>query len=326
MPYSFLIIPRLRGSALKYQRGPERSRRRRQRQSSHMLEPMKVAVTGASGFIGRRAAELLRNRGHETRPLSLRSAPTLAGSGLLNGCDAVVHLAGEPIAQRWTVAAKKRILDSRVEGTRALLSAMREHPPNVLVSASGIGYYGSCGDRILTEQSPPGPDQSSDFLAQVAAAWEREALEAEKLGVRVVRLRIGTVMGAGGGALQKMLLPFRMGVGGRIGSGAQWMSWIHIEDLCNMILWALGESTLRGVLNATSPHPVTNADFTRALGRACNRPAVIPVPIFALKLLLGEMSEVLLASQRAVPEAALRAGFEFKYPEIGAALIEILSE
>jgi hypothetical protein len=238
----------------------------------------------------------------------------------------VVHLAGEPVAQRWTASVKKRILDSRVEGTRALLAALREHPPNVLVSASGIGYYGSCGDRILAEQSPPDSEQAHDFLGQVAAAWEREAMEAEKFGVRVVRLRIGTVMGQGGGALQKMLLPFRMGLGGRLGPGTQWMSWIHIEDLSNMILFALRESTLRGVLNAASPHPVTNAEFTRALARAVKRPAVIPVPAFALKLLLGEMSEILLGSQRAVPEAAVRAGFEFSYPEIGAALIRILSE
>jgi uncharacterized protein len=279
---------------------------------------MDVAVTGASGFIGRRAIELLKARGHATRPVSLRSAPS---PGQLSGCDAVVHLAGEPVGQRWTAAAKKRIQDSRVEGTRALLTALREHPPNVLVSASAVGYYGSRGDEILTEQSPP----ASDFLGQVTAAWEHEALEAEKLGTRVVRLRIGVVLGPGGGALQKMLLPFRMGLGGRLGGGAQWMSWIHLEDLCQMILFALGESTLRGVFNATSPHPVTNADFTRALGRAAHRPAVIPVPAFALRLLLGEMSEILLASQRVVPEAALRAGFEFRYPEIGAALIQILS-
>lgn len=279
---------------------------------------MNIAVTGASGFIGRRATELLQARGHTTRLISLRSAPR---PEQLAGCDAVVHLAGEPVAQRWTAAAKQRILDSRVEGTRALLAAMREHPPNVLVSASGIGYYGSQGDEILNEQSPP----ASDFLGQVAAAWEHEAHEAEKLGTRVVPLRIGVVLGPGGGALQKMLLPFRMGLGGRLGSGSQWMSWIHIQDLCEMILFAIRESTFRSVLNATSPHPVTNVEFTRALAYALDKPAVIPVPAFALRLLLGEMSEMLLGSQRAVPEAALRNGFEFCYPEIGAALLQILS-
>jgi uncharacterized protein (TIGR01777 family) len=292
-----------------------------------MLDPMNVAVTGASGFIGRRAMQLLRAQGHTARPVSLRSA---SGPGqlanLMDGCEAVVHLAGEPVAQRWSAGVKKRILDSRAEGTRTLLAALRDHPPNVLVSASGIGYYGSCGARILTEQSSPNPENGHDFLCKVAAAWEQEALEAEKLGIRVVRLRIGTVMGLGGGALQKMLFPFRMGLGGRLGPGLQWMSWIHIEDLANMILFALRESTLRGVLNATSPHPVTNAEFTRALARAVNRPAVIPVPAFALRFLLGEMSEMLLGSQRAIPEAALRAGFEFQYPEIGAALIQILNE
>jgi uncharacterized protein len=233
----------------------------------------------------------------------------------------VVHLAGEPVAQRWTASARRRILESRVEGTRALISALRAHPPNVLVSASGIGYYGSCGDRILTEQSP----QGADFLGEVASAWEREAREAEKLGTRVVCLRIGTVMGKGGGALQKMLLPFKLGIGGRLGPGTQWMSWIHLEDLCGLILFALRESTLRGVLNAASPHPVTNADFTRAFARAIHRPAFFPVPAIALKLLFGQMSEVLLGSQRAIPEAAVAAGFEFRYPEIGAALIQILS-
>jgi uncharacterized protein len=278
---------------------------------------MNVAITGASGFIGRRAAELLERRGHTTRPISLRSAP---GPEQFAGCDAVVHLAGEPIAQRWTASARRRILDSRVAGTRTLVSALRAHPPNVLVSASGIGYYGSCGDSILTEQSP----QGSDFLGEVASAWEREAREAEKFGTRVVCLRIGTVMGKGGGALHKMSLPFRLGLGGRLGPGTQWMSWIHIEDLCGLILFALGESTLRGVLNAVSPHPVTNADFTRAFGRAIHTPAILPMPAFALKLLFGQMSEVLLGSQRAIPEAAVAAGFEFRYPEIGAALIQIL--
>jgi uncharacterized protein len=281
-------------------------------------EFMNIAVTGASGFIGRRACEFLQRRGHTTRPISLRSVPS---PDSLKGCDAIVHLAGEPVAQRWTAAAKQRILDSRVEGTRSLLTAMREHPPNVLVSASAVGYYGSRGDEILTEQSPP----ASDFLGQVTAAWEHEALEAEKLGTRVVRLRIGVVLGPGGGALQKMLLPFRMCVGGRLGSGAQWMSWIHLEDLVAMILFALRESTLRGVLNATSPHPVTNATFTRALAHALDRPAVIPMPALALRLLFGEMSQVLLGSQRVIPEATLLAGFEFRYPEIAAALIQILS-
>ncbi len=279
---------------------------------------MNVAVTGASGFIGRRATGFLSSRGHFVRGISLRSAPTREQ---FTGCDAVVHLAGEPVAQRWTASARRRILESRVQGTRALINALRAHPPNVLVSASGIGYYGDRGDRTLTEQSPP----ANDFLGEVASVWEREAREAEKLGTRVICLRIGTVLGRGGGALQKMLLPFRLGVGGRLGPGTQWMSWIHLEDLCALIDFSLPESTLRGVLNAVSPHPVTNAEFTRALARALHRPAIFPAPAFALRLLFGQMSEILLGSQRAIPEAAVAAGFEFRYPEIGAALIQILS-
>jgi uncharacterized protein (TIGR01777 family) len=247
----------------------------------------------------------------------LRTAPR---SEDLAGCDAVVHLAGEPVAQRWSAAVRRRIVESRVEGTRGLIAAMRPHRPNVLVSASAVGYYGSRGEEVLTEHIAVG----TDFLSEVSAAWEREAVEAEKFGVRVVRLRIGVVLGAGGGALAKMVTPFRLCMGGKVGSGKQWMSWIHLDDLCKMILFALGESTLRGVLNATSPHPVTNVEFTRALARTLHRPAVLPVPSLALRLMFGEMSQVLLASQRAVPEAALRAGFEFQYPDVAAALVQIL--
>jgi hypothetical protein len=278
---------------------------------------MTVAVTGASGFIGRRLTKLLEARGDAVRPVSLRTAPR---SEDLAGCDAVVHLAGEPVAQRWSAAVRRRIVESRVEGTRGLIAAMRPHRPNVLVSASAVGYYGSRGEEVLTEHIAVG----TDFLSEVSAAWEREAVEAEKFGVRVVRLRIGVVLGAGGGALAKMVTPFRLCMGGKVGSGKQWMSWIHLDDLCKMILFALGESTLRGVLNATSPHPVTNVEFTRALARTLHRPAVLPVPSLALRLMFGEMSQVLLASQRAVPEAALRAGFEFQYPDVAAALVQIL--
>lgn len=283
---------------------------------------MNVAITGASGFIGRQVSHSLRERGHTTRGISLRTRPRPED---LAGCDAVVHLAGEPVAQRWTPAAKKRIFESRVEGTRGLVTALRElgpaRAPNVLVSASAVGYYGSCGDAILTEQSPAGVDT----LAQVCVAWEREAMEAENLGVRVVRLRIGMVLGRGGGALERLLLPFRLGLGGRVGPGTQWVSWIHADDLSDLVHFVLRESTLRGVLNAVSPHPVTNAEFTRALGHAVHRPAWIPVPAFAVKLLLGEMAEVLLASQRVIPEATARAGFEFQHPDLSAALLEILS-
>ena len=280
---------------------------------------MNIAVTGATGFLGRRLTKLLEKRGHTVRAVSLRGA---VRAEALAGCDGVVHLAGEPVAQRWTAPARQRIVESRVEGTRRLVEAMRAHRPNVLVSASAVGYYGSRGDEVLTEQSSPG----EDFLAQTCVAWEREALEGEKLGARLVRLRIGVVLGSGGGALEKMITPFRLGVGGRLGDGRQWMSWIHVDDLCELILFALKESTLRGVLNATSPHPVTNAEFTKALGRALHRPTVMRVPGFLLKVLLGEeMSGVLLGSYRVMPEGAMKAGFEFRYPDVAAALVDILA-
>lgn len=261
--------------------------------------------------------ERLRQSGHTPRALSLRSG--LRAQDLAN-CEAVVHLAGERVDQRWTADARRNILESREQGTRALAAALREHPPNVLVGASGVGYYGSRGDDVLTEREPAG----HDFLAQVCAAWEREAQAVEALGVRVVRLRIGMVLGPDGGALARMLPFFRTGLGGRIGSGRQWISWIHRDDLCDLILFVLRESTLRGVLNATSPHPATNAEFTRALAHALRRPAIFPVPAFALKLMYGEMAEMILGGQRAIPDAAQRAGFEFQYPDLPAALMQIV--
>jgi hypothetical protein len=277
---------------------------------------MNVAITGASGFIGRAVADYFRSSGHIVRAVSLRGG---LESGALAGVNAVVHLAGEPVAQRWTEAARDKIMRSRVEGTRALVAAMRGHPPQVLISASAVGYYGSCGDEILTESAPP----ADDFLGRVAVAWEEEAQAAEPLGVRVARLRIGVVLGPNGGALARMLPPFRLGVGGRLGSGNQWMSWIHIHDLVALIAFLMKESTVRGVFNATTPFPVTNREFTRALSEAVHRPAIFPVPAFALKWIFGEMSEVLLASQRAVPDAAQRAGFIFQQPDIFATLAQL---
>ena len=275
---------------------------------------MIVAVTGASGFIGRRLTERLRAAGHTVREISLRSGPVIVPV-----CHAVVHLAGEPVAQRWTRSARDRILMSRVEGTKSLVKALSEHPPPVLISASGIGYYGSCGNEILTETSKPG----TDFLAQVVTGWEREARSAEGIGVRVVLLRFGMVLGRGGGALKKMLVPFRLGLGGRLGSGRQWMSWIHLDDLISLIGFAIESGQCKGAMNAVAPHPVTNAEFTHDLARALRRPAIFPVPEFALKLLYGEMAEVILGSQRVVPEAVLQAGFEFRFPELGPALRQI---
>jgi uncharacterized protein (TIGR01777 family) len=278
---------------------------------------MIVAVTGASGFIGRPLTERLQREGHQVRPISLRDG---VRAEQLAGCAAVVNLAGEPVAQRWTVAARERIRSSRIDGTRALVEAMRGHAPQVLISSSAVGYYGSRGDEILTENS----GAAQDFLGQICVEWEREAQAALGLGVRVACLRTGVVLGPGGGALQQMLLPFRLGLGGPVGGGKQWMSWIHIDDLTALISFLLKESTVRGAFNAVSPHPVTNREFTRALGRTLRRPAFLPVPAAALKLMLGQMSQVVLASQRVIPEAASRAGFTFDYPDIFGALAKIL--
>jgi uncharacterized protein (TIGR01777 family) len=280
---------------------------------------MNVAITGASGFIGRAVAENLQKSGHSVRAVSLRG---VLQPDALAGVNAVVHLAGEPIAQRWTAAVRERIVRSRVAGTRALVAAMRAQPPQVMISASAVGYYGSRGDEILIESAPP----ADDFLGKVATAWEEEAQAAEPLGVRVASIRTGMVLGKNGGALARMLPLFRMGIGGRLGNGRQWMSWIHIDDLIALIAFLMKESTVRGVFNATSPFPVTNREFTQALAQAVHRPAILPVPAFALRLMFGEMASVLLGSQRAIPDAAQRAGFVFENPDIFAALDQIASE
>ena len=271
---------------------------------------MTVAVTGASGFIGRR---LMENFGANARAVSLRG--NLDG---VSGVDAVVHLAGEPVSQRWTKDVREKIRSSRVDGTRRLVDAMRSNPPRVLVSASAVGYYGSRGDELLTESSPP----AENFLADVCAEWESEARKAEQFGVRVVCLRNGVVLG-NGGALEKMLLPFKLGIGGRIGDGSQWMAWIHLEDVIGLIEYALS-SSLKGAVNATAPNPVTNAEFTRELAAALHRPAIFPVPKFALNLLFGDMAQIIYASQRVIPEAALRAGYQFGFPNLKEASLDIL--
>ncbi len=277
---------------------------------------MKVGVTGASGFVGRALVERLRAGGHEVTPLfvrQLRTVPPL---------DAVVHLAGEPVAQRWTKDAKQRILESRVDGTEKLIHALArsDKRPSVFVCASAVGYYGSRGDEVLAEDSPPG----YDFLARVCLDWERAADAAQPAGMRVVKLRIGMVLGREGGALAKMLPVFRLGLGGRLGSGRQWTSWIHREDLLSLIEFAIARDDFAGAVNATAPEPVTNARFTEELGRALHRPALFAVPEFALRLVYGEMGSVLLDSQRAVPRAAQSAGFDFGYPELEAALAGLL--
>jgi uncharacterized protein (TIGR01777 family) len=239
----------------------------------------------------------------------------------LQDVDAVVHLAGEPVAQRWTAHARQAIRESRVTGTRNLVQALAKLPkkPEVLVCASAVGYYGDRGDEILNESSSPG----GDYLAQLCVDWEKEAQSAEASGIRVVRVRTGLVLDARGGALPRMLPPFRMGLGGKLGSGQHWMSWIHLEDLAALFQFALA-NPVSGPLNGVAPNPVINAGFTRALAAAVHRPAIFPVPAFALRLLFGEMSQILLASQRALPQAAERAGFRFRYPELAPALADVL--
>jgi uncharacterized protein len=281
------------------------------------MAQVNIAITGASGMIGKRLQERLLEAGHTAHAIPRDAAAPQ--------CDALVHLAGEPIAQRWTEAAKKRIRDSRVEGTRRLVNALSAQPnrPRVLVCASAVGIYGSRGDEILTEKSAPG----SGFLPRLAIDWEESARRAEPLGIRVVSLRFGMILGHGG-ALARLLLPFRLGAGGRLSSGTQWMSWIHIDDAVSLILFAIGNvagAPLSGAVNATAPRPVTNDEFTRRLAGALHRPAIFPVPAFGLKLVFGEMSEVLLDSQRVLPSAAQAAGFHFQYPELAAALENILS-
>jgi uncharacterized protein len=288
-------------------------------------------------------------QGHDWNPLA---GPPPAAA--FEGVEAVFHLAGEPVAEgRWTSAKKARIRDSRVTGTRNLVEGLRTHIeasggreapgnvasekmetyreadtsrsprllPRVLVSASAVGYYGSRGEELLTEQSSPG----SDFLADVCAGWEQEAVAARELGIRVVPIRIGIVLGPGGGALAKMLTPFKLGLGSPLGSGQQYMPWIHLDDLVELMLFVAGHATLDEPLNAAAPNPVTNREFTKTLARVLGRPAFLPpVPGFAMKLLVGEFAEVLLGSQRVVPQAAEAAGFRFRYPHLEPALRDVL--
>jgi hypothetical protein len=293
---------------------------------------MNITITGASGFVGRRLIERLLTENHSLHllgrtprsgvPFSTwdvlgESAPPVES---LVSADALVHLAGEPVAQRWTPEAKRRIRASRVEGTRRLvegLSALVRRPA-VLVCASAIGIYGSRGDEILTESSPTG----QGFLADVCREWESAADLAQPLGVRVVKLRIGMVLGREGGALARMLPAFKAGLGGRLGSGKQWMSWIHLDDLVELIRYLIEHPEVRGVVNATAPNPARNAQFTRALASVLHRPAFVPVPAFALKLVFGEMAQILLESQRVLSQAA---GLRFRYPELAPALRQLLA-
>jgi uncharacterized protein (TIGR01777 family) len=240
----------------------------------------------------------------------------------INGADAIVNLAGEGIADaRWTPERKKALRSSRVLATRSLVAAVQQalQPPAVMVSGSAVGYYGARGDELVTEETGPG----TDFLADLCVEWEREALAAAAV-TRVVLLRTGLALHPDGGALAKMLLPFRFGVGGPLGSGTQYMPWIHIDDWVDLVAWLITDSRTNAAFNASAPNPVTNAEFTRALGRTVGRPAFVPVPGFGLKLLLGEIALSLVTGQRAVPARAMEMGFVFKFREIEPALQDLL--
>lgn len=296
---------------------------------------MKCVISGGTGFIGRCIVDRLIQGGHyvgvwSRKPgLEKRNAvqsfswDPLQGEPpeeSLNKMDAVIHLAGEQVAQRWNPKVKQRIRDSRVLGTRRLVDVIARvpHKPGVLVSASAIGYYGDRGDELLTESSGPG----SGFLADVCREWEEEGSRAADFGLRVVKLRIGFVLGKDGGALAKMAPAFRAGLGGRLGSGKQWMPWIHAADLADMFVHA-AERPISGVWNASAPNPVTNAEFTRQLGSVLHRPTLFPVPAFALKLAFGEIGQHMLDSARVIPNAALKAGYQFRYPDLGPALRDL---
>lgn len=295
---------------------------------------MRVTVTGATGLIGRRLVGALRDRGDEVTVLSRapdRAAGALgveaigwdpaaepAPAAALAGRDAVVHLAGEPIDQRWTPEAKRRIRASREEGTARLVAGLRAADPRppALVCASAVGYYGPRGGERLDEDASAG----TGFLADVCRAWERAAVAAGALDMRVVCLRTGVLLDRDGGALARMLPPFRLGLGGPIAGGGQYVSWIAPQDLVALYLAAVDDPAWQGAVNATAPEPVTNRELTRALGRCLRRPALLPVPAVALRALYGEMSMVVTTGQRAVPARAAGLGFAFRHPQVAGAL------
>jgi uncharacterized protein len=305
---------------------------------------MKIAITGATGFVGSRLIQRLHGEGHQILVLTRNTAfahkvfpsdafpnleivaytPTASGSwqSAFAGCDGVVNLAGEPIGEgRWTPERKQAILNSRKLGTQKIVEAIANtNPkPGVLVNASAIGYYGTSETATFDETSPSG----NDFLAQVCQAWEAEAQKVTEAGVRLVTLRFGIVLGDGG-ALGKMITPFKLFAGGPIGSGQQWFSWIHIDDLVKLILQALTKPEMEGVYNATAPSPVRMTDLSQTLGQVINRPSWLPVPAFAIEALLGDGAIVVLEGQKVLPKRTLSNGFKYQYPNLQPALTEIL--
>jgi uncharacterized protein (TIGR01777 family) len=293
------------------------------------LIAMILGITGASGFIGKAIVDTALRRGHEVVAFTRQPQRVIPGCTMrafslgprpdVSGCDAIVHLAGEPILGLWTAAKKRRIVESRVLGTRRIVEAihMAEAKPEVFVCGSAMGLYGDAGERELTEQAPAG----RGFLAETVAAWEAEALAAKD--VRTVLLRTSLVLGREGGALSAMLPPFRAGLGAQLGDGRQWMSWIHLEDQVRLILFAVENLEVRGPLNAAAPWPVRHADFTQTLARTLHRPAFLRAPAFALRL-LGDLSHELLDSKRVLPAAALEYGYGFRFPELAPALQDLL--
>ena len=304
----------------------------RKRYVSHMLK--RIAVTGATGFIGRALVGTLLEKGYDVVALTRETAPTgfpagvtvrhfdanaaAANPGAFAGADGVIHLAGETVSGRWTPEKKRRIRDSRVRGTDTLVASLAAMPvkPAVLVSASAVGFYGSRGDEPLFENAAPG----TDFLASVCAEWEHSALAAEQLGIRTVCLRTGIVLGDGG-ALRAMIPPFKLGAGGPFGSGRQFVPWIHLDDVVALYLFALENAVLHGPVNAVTPDYASSARFSQALGSALGRPALLPAPGFALQLVLGEFAETLTASQLVLPAAAENAGFVWQHPNLERAMI-----
>jgi hypothetical protein len=303
---------------------------------------MKIALTGATGFVGSRLAKVLQSQGHELCILTrnpdrakqilgneirlVKYDPCKSGDwqGEVALCEAVINLAGEPIAQkRWTPSQKQTILDSRQIGTQKIVEAIAQNPdqPKVLINASAIGYYGTSETAKFTEESPPG----KDFLASVCQAWEAEAQKVTDYNTRLVILRLGIVLGMGG-ALAKMLAPFKMFMGGPLGNGNQWFSWIHREDLVNLIIYALNQSSMTGVYNATAPQPVTMKEFCHILGSVMNRPSWLPVPNIALETLLGDGAIVVLEGQQVIPQRTLNQGFTYQYADLKSALGNILKE
>jgi uncharacterized protein (TIGR01777 family) len=304
-------------------------------------EKMKILVTGSTGLVGTALVSALAGVGHTVCRLMRPERAARGGAkdgfdvpwnpstgelgGAAVGADAVVNLAGASIAGgRWTAERKALLRSSRVDTTRALVTALAKMNarPRMLVSASAIGYYGSRGDELLTEESAAG----KDFLASLAQEWEAEAVKAEALGIRVVRARFGIILARNGGALAKMMLPFKLGVGGRIGSGQQWMSWVTLDDVVGILRFALKNGAAQGAVNVVAPSAVRNAEFTRELARALDRPALFPAPAFALRLVLGEMADaLLLSSQRVVPQKLQQLGYRSLHPDLAVALAAVLS-